>query len=87
MIMRLIIVLLLIYLVLRVIRYLGNQGFSKNPPMSERQPGEINDVMIQDPWCHVYFPKREGVHLRSEGKDLYFCSVECRDSYEKSLSR
>ncbi len=44
-------------------------------------PGEIDDIMIQDPECLVYFPKRSGVHLHQNGKDLYFCSQECRQRY------
>ena len=40
-----------------------------------------DDVLIQDPVCKTYFTRREGVHLRHEGRDLYFCSPECRDRY------
>jgi YHS domain-containing protein len=43
--------------------------------------GEIDDIMIQDPVCHVYFPKKSGVHFKQNGKDLYFCSPECRQRY------
>ena len=43
--------------------------------------GKIDDVMIKDPFCEAYFPKRNGVHLNIDGKDLYFCSVECKDQY------
>lgn len=43
--------------------------------------GEIDDVMVKDPYCEVYFPKRNGIHLKVDGKDLYFCSTECRDQY------
>ena len=42
---------------------------------------EIDDVMIKDPFCEAYFPQRNGVHLRREGRDLYFCSSRCRDDY------
>jgi YHS domain-containing protein len=48
---------------------------------SDQPLGEIDDVMIQDPLCKVYFPKRSGVHLHKDGKDLYFCSAECRQRY------
>jgi len=43
--------------------------------------GEIDDIMIKDPLCEIYFPKKDGVHLRDDGKDLYFCSDTCRDKY------
>jgi YHS domain-containing protein len=57
----------------------------------QRFPGErensIDDVMIKDPYCDTYFPQRNGVHLSIDGKDLYFCSRECRDKYAASQSR
>jgi YHS domain-containing protein len=43
--------------------------------------GKIDDVMIKDPFCEAYFPKRNAVHLNFGGKDLYFCSAECKDQY------
>ncbi|OQY59844.1 MAG: hypothetical protein B6245_04575 [Desulfobacteraceae bacterium 4572_88] len=45
---------------------------------------EIDDVMIKDPVCEVYFPKRDGVHLSVDGQDVYFCSEECRDKFMES---
>lgn len=47
--------------------------------------GRIDDVMVKDPFCEMYFPQREGVHVRVGGKDLYFCSEKCRDAYLASL--
>jgi uncharacterized protein len=48
---------------------------------SGKTAGNIDDVMIKDPYCQVYFPRRDAVHLRFRGSDLYFCSKECRDKY------
>ncbi len=48
---------------------------------TNQPPGEIDDIMVQDPVCQVYFPKRSGVHLYQNGKDLYFCSPECRQRH------
>jgi len=45
------------------------------------EPARIDDVMVQDPWCQVYFPKKDGLHVRHKGEDLYFCSQECKDNY------
>ena len=44
---------------------------------------KIDDVMVKDPCCQVYFPKRDGIHLRFKGEDLYFCSDTCRDRFVK----
>ena len=68
------------YFVLRMIRSWTGQATKINS-RSDRSAGEIDDVMIKDPHCQIYFPKREGVHLRKDGKDLYFCSEKCRDEY------
>jgi uncharacterized protein len=48
---------------------------------SGKAAGEIDDVMIKDPYCQAYFPRRNAVHLKFRGNDLYFCSKACRDKY------
>ena len=45
------------------------------------EQSKIDDVMVKDPYCNVYFPKRDGVHLRFKGEDLCFCSQTCRDRF------
>ena len=46
--------------------------------------GEIDDIMVKDPSCGIYFPKKDGVHLRHEGEDLYFCSEACKEAFLSS---
>ncbi len=82
--MRLLILLGIIYLGYRALKSWmlqtpssGNRGLGKSA-------AEIDDVMIKDPYCEVYFPKRDAVHLYIDGKDLYFCSTECRDKFVMS---
>ncbi len=55
-------------------------------PVSDRKAGEIDDIMIKDPFCEAYFPKRNAVHYRENGEDLYFCSTSCRDQYIQARS-
>ena len=43
--------------------------------------GEIDDVMIQDPVCGVYFPKGNGIELQFKGEELFFCSQECKTKF------
>ncbi|MBL0732390.1 MAG: YHS domain-containing protein [Desulfosarcina sp.] len=43
--------------------------------------GEIDDVMVQDPFCKVYFPKRDAYRLKYGRKELYFCSAECKNKF------
>ncbi len=49
--------------------------------VSSKTGGQIDDVMIKDPMCEAYFPRRNAVHLKLNGNDLYFCSKACRDKY------
>ena len=59
---------------------------SESKTVAGKTVGEIDDVMIKDPFCEAYFPKRTAVHLKISGKDLYFCSVECKDKFLVTLS-
>jgi hypothetical protein len=49
--------------------------------VSGKEASQIDDVMIKDPYCEAYFPKRNAVHLNLNANDLYFCSKKCRDKY------
>jgi YHS domain-containing protein len=55
--------------------------------VSDEAAGQIDDVMIKDPFCQAYFPRRDAIRLNLRGKDLYFCSKECRDQYLASQSK
>jgi uncharacterized protein len=56
-------------------------GQTRPTPVNRTDPGQIDDVMVQDPQCGAYFPRRDGVALRHAGRDLLFCSRECRDRF------
>ena len=49
--------------------------------VSSRANGQIDDVMIKDPFCDAYFPRRNAVSLKINGEVYYFCSKACRDQY------
>ena len=77
---------LLIYIALGIVLYRAVKslfGQSQNRGRSgEGDAGEpVDDVMIQDPQCGVYFPQNRAVVLKTGGQALYFCSDECRDRY------
>jgi YHS domain-containing protein len=78
---RFIILFIVGYIVYRAIRSWMFPGESSTKTVSDRSAGKIDDVMIKDPQCQAYFPKRDAVYLSFGGKDLYFCSVQCRDEY------
>lgn len=87
--MRLLILILLVYLVHRTLK----KWLLSNFPSSLEEESDasheegnhslmsVDDVMIKDPFCETYFPRRNGVHLQYEGRELYFCSTQCRDGF------
>jgi len=79
--MRLLIFLGLIYLCYQAVKSWLLKNSKGRKTTGGRAAGEIDDVMIKDPVCEVYFPQRNGIHLKADGRDLYFCSTECRDKF------
>jgi uncharacterized protein len=75
-----IIILIAIYLVYRFVR----QSVLRKAPSGKKAPAEIQDEMVQDPYCRTYVPKRVALEGNGfNGEKLYFCSIECRDNYFK----
>ncbi|MCP4373987.1 MAG: hypothetical protein GY797_38670 [Deltaproteobacteria bacterium] len=79
--MRLLIIIGVAYLAYRALKSWMLQNASAKKTVAGETAGEIDDVMVKDPFCRTYFPKRDGVHLKAEGEDLYFCSKECKDRF------
>ena len=75
-------------LLLIVIAYLAYRAVKSWVLRNLQVPGEggsqhpkVDDVMVKDPVCGIYFPQREGVALQHDGQRLVFCSKACRDRY------
>ena len=79
--MRLLIIIGVAYLAYRALKSWMLQNASTKKTVAGETAGEIDDVMVKDPLCQAYFPKRNGVRLKTNGEDLYFCSQECRDKF------
>ena len=79
--MRLLVVIAIVYLAYRALKI----WFRKNiveTPLSSGGPGkEIDDTMIKDPVCGMYFPKMSGTSAVVDGKTVYFCGEKCREKY------
>ena len=71
------------YVAYRAVKSWMFPGPSSAEPVTGKQAGEIDDIMIKDPYCEAYFPKRNAVYLKFNGEDLQFCSTQCKD---KSLT-
>jgi uncharacterized protein len=60
----------------------GLESGQRRAPMPGQGSRQVDDVMVQDPQCGIYFPRREGVSLSIAGQELFFCSGACRDQYQ-----
>ena len=77
------------FVILAVVGYVAYRALKSwmfpSAPSSEsvagRNVGEIDDIMIKDPYCEAYFPKKDAVHLKFDGKDIQFCSTQCKDKF------
>lgn len=84
--LRFLILLLLGYLFYQMIKKWFQQHLPPGPGANRKDRGQVDDVMVKDPYCEIYFPKRDGIHLRHGGEDLYFCSEACRDKFLEAPS-
>ncbi len=78
---RIIVLAVLGYVAYRAIRSWMFPSASSSESVAGRNLREIDDVMIKDPYCEAYFPKKNAVHLKFDGKDLQFCSTRCKDKF------
>ncbi|MGB5158016.1 hypothetical protein [Desulfobacterium sp. N47] len=84
--MKLIIYILLIFFVFKIFKYLAAPSAPSGKKVyrkADTKADTVDDVMVKDPVCEVYFPRHDGIHLNFGGKDMYFCSPECRDKFVK----
>ena len=79
--MRLLVLMGLLYLCYRLLKSWMLKENTSQKEVFGKKAGEIDDVMVKDPYCGIYFAKRDGVHLNINGKDVSFCSNECKDKY------
>ena len=85
--MRLLILLILLYLGYRFLKSWMLKGAPMQKPVSEKKTAEIDDVMVKDPYCGVYFAKKDGVYLSVNDENLYFCSEECKDKFSDKQAK
>jgi len=78
---RIIILAVVGYVAYRAIKSWMFPAASSSESVAGRNDREIDDVMIKDPYCGAYFPKRNAVHLRWDGKEMLFCSTKCKDNF------
>ncbi|MBN1843571.1 MAG: hypothetical protein JW883_14980 [Deltaproteobacteria bacterium] len=85
--MRFLFLCLLIYLGYRVLKSLFLPGQSPPEPERNDEVARVDDVMVKDPFCETYFPKRSGIKEIINGETYFFCSTACRDKYLEQIKK
>ena len=49
------------------------------------QPGEP-DVLVQDPVCQTFIPRKEALRAERDGKVYFFCSEGCLKRFQRGGS-
>ena len=81
--MRFLFLCLLVYLGYRVLRgfLTSTSRPSATRPERRKEMGPVDDIMVRDPVCQTYIPKRDGIKVVIDGNEHFFCSTECRDKF------
>jgi len=64
-----------LYLLFRFFRALNKRS---NPPRTQKRP---SGIMVKDEFCNTYLPKEDAIREVHEGKEYYFCSIDCRQKF------
>ena len=86
--MRLLIFLVLLYLGYKAVKvWIRRNVLTGTNASRHAGPGnQIDEMMVKDPVCEIYFPKNTGVVLQIDGKTLHFCSEECKEKYLSEIN-
>ncbi len=78
---RLIILAILLYIAWRLVRGLIREKITHELRTRQDEKMTVQDVLEEDPVCHILIPRHEAVRLRQDGKTYYFCSDACCDKF------
>jgi len=80
---RLLVALVLGYLVYSLVKK-GFQSFKlgQGPSPRPTQPREP-EVLVQDPVCGTFIPRREALKVQKDGRDYFFCSEGCLKRFRR----
>jgi YHS domain-containing protein len=74
----------LIYLVVRKVAHsLGLWPEPPRPVAKNREP----DVLVQDPVCQTFIPRKEALKAEKGGKVYFFCSEGCLKRFMRGGSK
>ncbi|OQX16662.1 MAG: hypothetical protein BWK76_11295 [Desulfobulbaceae bacterium A2] len=78
---RLLVLAVLGYVAWRLMRNLLGDRQRRPRPDTGKTEVSAQDVLVEDPVCHVLLPRGQAVRLRRGDTTLYFCSERCCDIY------
>ena len=83
--MRFLIILGLIYVIYKTAKSWINQKASILGSKNYTKFNKVDDDMVKDPCCGVYCIKSESIKKNINGKELYFCSSECKKKWIEKI--
>ncbi len=72
---RLLLIAFVIYIVIVVLRFVRAL---KRAAQGPRPSPSGQKVMVKDEVCGTYLPREDALHDVRHGRDVYFCSEDCR---------
>ena len=83
--MRTLIFLLLIYLCYILLKSQWKTG--KKTTLNKETKKSADDIMVYDPCCKVYHPKKNCISFNNKNEILYFCSKECKNKFVENRKK
>jgi YHS domain-containing protein len=80
---RLLLGLLVCYLAYRVAKSAYQSWISGGAASREARPDEP-EVLVKDPVCGTFIPRREALKAQKDGQDYFFCSEGCLKRFRRS---
>jgi YHS domain-containing protein len=81
---RLILGLVLGYVIFRLVKR-AYRSFTLGPGSSPKAapPPREPEVLVQDPMCGTFIPRKEALKTARDGKDFFFCSEGCLKRFRR----
>jgi len=79
--LRLLILIVLLYILFRLLT--GGKKRRVKSADKKGRAGQLgaHDVLVEDPVCHTYVPKKQAVVAQQGDTTYFFCSEKCRDTF------
>ena len=79
--LRLLILGVLLYILYRLL--FGGKKRRMKAAAQKGRGGQLagHDVLVEDPICHTYIPKKQALVVQQDDKSYFFCSEKCRETF------